>query len=72
MIRGAATRFTASTAARGRAAKDVYKRRRMAIFADTLSEVGDIKATCKLLGIANSTGSLYMQQIREDLGWQAR
>lgn len=64
-------RGTAATAARALAYKEVYRQQRIALFADTLSEVGEIKATCKLIGIAESTGSLYMIQIRRDLGWQS-
>jgi hypothetical protein len=64
--------FTAATAAQGRAAKDYYKRQRIEQFAEALSEIGDISATCKYLGLARSTGTLYMKAITDRLGWQAR
>ena len=62
---------TASTAARGRAAKDAYKRERMALFADVLSDIGEVKATCRRIGISENTGTAYMAQMRRELGQQA-
>lgn len=64
--------FTASHAAIGRAAKDRLKRERIAVFAEVLSDVGEIKATCKVLGLSQSTGTLYFKQMRDELGAQAQ
>lgn len=64
--------FNAGHAAIGRAAKDRLKRERIAIFAEVLSDIGEVKATGKALGVAQSTATLYFKQIRDDLGWQAQ
>lgn len=63
--------FTTEYSAIGNAAKEAYKRERIALFAEALSDVGEVKATCARLGIAQSTGTLYLKQMRADLGAQA-
>ena len=56
----------------GRAAKEIHKRRRIALFAEALSEVGEIKAAARLSGVGLTAATAYMRQMRDELGWQAQ
>ena len=44
---------------------------RLTVFAEVLSDVGAVRATCRRIGLPYRTGRRYLARIRADLGVQA-